>query len=1041
MKTPLHSSTAPARTTCAFSHLIARHACLWVALVLAFAAPISSAREFFSTGVIVIPDSGNATPFPSTISVSGITGVVSAVRLKFNGVTHTFPSDLVILLLAPGGQVAAVMTGAGGGTLMLNVNLVFDDAAATAIPRSTAISSGTYRPANYRAVETVPPGGMGTVGTNLTELASGGVNGDWKLFVTDAASDDSGSMQSWSVVIETAGEPPAPQISVEQPSGSRISNGTSISFGSVTAGTNKSLNFTIRNIGTADLTGLGITIDGPDTAMFTVTTNPVAPVVPGGGTTFTVGFAPTSPGTKTGELHIASNDAAQNPFDVSLIGTGIAPVPEIAVQQPLNSNLPDGGSRSFGSVLVGTNKSLTFTIRNLGMADLTGLGITIDGPDAAMFTVTTNPIAPIAPGDRSSFTVQFTPASAGAKTGAVHIANNDANENPFDISLIGTGVTPVPEIAVEQPLNTNLLDGGGMDFDEVILGRNNSLTFTIRNLGTADLTGLGVSVDGPDAAMFTVTTNPVAPVAPSGSTTFTVRFTPSSLGSKTGALHIANNDLDENPFDLALTGTCSLVGKLWARHYGPRNGYDDPKAVAVDGSGNVVVTGYIYSQGWDYYTAKYAAADGALLWEKGYSGSTNLGDFASALAVDGDGNVVVTGSSGNGINWDYYTAKYAAADGTLVWEKRYNDNGPADGTDQASAVAVDGSGNVVVTGSSQRAPDFENDYYTAKYAAADGALLWEKRSAAAPNISGANGAYDLALDTNGNVVVTGLSAADCYTAKYAAVDGTLLWDKRYHGPGDFSYGNAVAVDGSGNVVVTGLSEILFPTYKWEYYTAKYAAANGALLWEKRSNGPGANLDRVKGLAVDGAGNVIVARYFAGEYITTKYAALDGALLWEKHYDAQPEASAISTTVAVDPSGNVVMAATIYVAQAGASYYTVKYAAADGAVLWEKRFRGGTVSSLALGPKGVVAVTGISLEAMATVVYQENLPQVSVALLSGEVRLHFTGTAGTSYRVERALAVTGPWRIIATPTAPPGGLIEYIDTTAPAGAAFYRLSTL
>jgi hypothetical protein len=136
-----------------------------------------------------------------------------------------------------------------------------------------------------------------------------------------------------------------------------------------------------------------------------------------------------------------------------------------------------------------------------------------------------------------------------------------------------------------------------------------------------------------------------------------------------------------------------------------------------------------------------------------------------------------------------------------------------------------------------------------------------------------------------------------------------------------------------------------------------------------------------------------------------------------------------------------MAATIYVAQAGASYYTVKYAAADGAVLWEKRFRGGTVSSLALGPKGVVAVTGISLEAMATVVYQENLPQVSVALLSGEVRLHFTGTAGTSYRVERALAVTGPWRIIATPTAPPGGLIEYIDTTAPAGAAFYRLSTL
>jgi len=86
------------------------------------------------------------------------------------------------------------------------------------------------------------------------------------------------------------------------------------------------------------------------------------------------------------------------------------------------------------------------------------------------------------------------------------------------------------------------------------------------------------------------------------------------------------------------------------------------------------------------------------------------------MAVDGSGNVVVTGSSNNGTNDDYYTAKYAAADGALLWEKRYN--GPVNGTDDAFAIAVDGNGNVVVTGESigsTNGVNFNWDFYTAKY--------------------------------------------------------------------------------------------------------------------------------------------------------------------------------------------------------------------------------------------------------------------------------------------------------------------------------------
>src|SRR5438034_962365 len=78
---------------------------------------------------------------------------------------------------------------------------------------------------------------------------------------------------------------------------------------------------------------------------------------------------------------------------------------------------------------------------------------------------------------------------------------------------------------------------------------------------------------------------------------------------------------------------------------------------------------------------------------KRYNGPANGFDRAAAVAVDGSGSVVVTGASWNGTNADYYTAKYAAADGALLWEKRYN--GPANSGDYARAVAVDGSDNVV----------------------------------------------------------------------------------------------------------------------------------------------------------------------------------------------------------------------------------------------------------------------------------------------------------------------------------------------------------
>ncbi|MDZ4288269.1 MAG: choice-of-anchor D domain-containing protein [Prosthecobacter sp.] len=121
----------------------------------------------------------------------------------------------------------------------------------------------------------------------------------------------------------------------------------------------------------------------------------------------------------------------------------ISPPPEIGVEQPAGNGLADGlASVAFGGVAPGSNISKVFTIKNTGETDLTGLGIAIDGAHPDDYTVTANPMAPVTgPAGSTTFTVRFAPTATGTRTAALHIASNDADENPFDIGLTGTGLT------------------------------------------------------------------------------------------------------------------------------------------------------------------------------------------------------------------------------------------------------------------------------------------------------------------------------------------------------------------------------------------------------------------------------------------------------------------------------------------------------------------------------------------------------------------------------------------------------------------------
>jgi hypothetical protein len=238
---------------------------------------------------------------------------------------------------------------------------------------------------------------------------------------------------------------------------------------------------------------------------------------------------------------------------------------------------------------------------------------------------------------------------------------------------------------------------------------------------------------------------------------------------------------------------------------------------------------------------------------------------------------------------------------------------------------------------------------------------------------------------------------------------------------------------------------------YDYFTVKYGP-DGDRLWVRRYDGPGGTYDYARAVVVDGDGNAIVTGASGVDFYTAKYAAADGSLLWENRYHGSANSYDGAAAVAVDSGGDVVVTGSSYGSDTRYDYYTAKHAAADGALLWRKRYNGPAngddlvtgPQSLALGPDGMVAVTGRSVgtngfSEYTTVVYREPLPPLFIDLGSAGLLLHFFGAPGHSYQVQRASSVNGPWDTLATLSTPASGLVEYTDTHAPPGQAFYRMT--
>jgi len=259
--------------------------------------------------------------------------------------------------------------------------------------------------------------------------------------------------------------------------------------------------------------------------------------------------------------------------NVSLVNA--SPTPEINIQGNATT-IADGDTTpdvaddtDFGSydITVGSNAN-TFTIQNLGTGTLNLTGgapyVTITGTNPADFTLTTNPTTPIAASGSTTFTITFDPSATGLRTATVSIANDDSNENPYNFNIQGMGTTPSPEINITGN-GTSIADGDvtpstldDTNFGSVPEAAGSQVnTFTIENLGVMVLSLTDpspyITITG-DVADFTLTANPVTPIAPSGNTTFTITFDPTVIGTRSATVSIANNDSDENPYTFNIQG-------------------------------------------------------------------------------------------------------------------------------------------------------------------------------------------------------------------------------------------------------------------------------------------------------------------------------------------------------------------------------------------------------------------------------------------------------------------------------------------------------
>jgi len=226
------------------------------------------AEIFNNTAYITILDDASASPYPSSISVSGLSAPVTKVTASISGLSHAFAQDVSMLLVGPGGQRVILDGGAGAGSIPSDVTLTFDDNAADLLPLGP-ITNGVYLPTDYWPGRVFhAPAPAAPYSTNLGALTST-LDGVWSLYVEDFSIIASGAIsKGWSLTFTTFATVTNTCVTFPQPTmrGVTVSNKTLRFAWNTMPGPHYQVQYR-TNLNTGSWLNLGSPILSPNTAI------------------------------------------------------------------------------------------------------------------------------------------------------------------------------------------------------------------------------------------------------------------------------------------------------------------------------------------------------------------------------------------------------------------------------------------------------------------------------------------------------------------------------------------------------------------------------------------------------------------------------------------------------------------------------------------------------------------------------------------------------------------------------------------------------